>query len=74
MSKLGLNCYDQSDNIWSIMKSKKDNNVADWKSSIFVEYGTKLSRSIRQCVVYDEDKIGPWHDQSYKSALQWKWN
>ena len=46
--------------------------MTDRTNVISVEYDTELSRLIKQCVVYDEDKKGQQRDQSYWSALHQK--
>lgn len=50
------------------MKSRQYNDMIDHTSLIFVEYDIKLSRPIRQCAVYDENKIGQRCDQWHKST------
>ena len=46
----------------SIIKTRKDNDVINHKGVISVEYNIELSRSIQQCMVYDEDENGQWRD------------
>ena len=42
--------------MWSIMKTRQDNDVTGRRGVIFVEYDIGLLSLIRQCVVYDEDE------------------
>ena len=55
MSKTKLNCHDQFDRVWFVMKTKKDNYAADLIGAVIVKIGTKLPRSIEQDVVYYEN-------------------
>ena len=53
-----LNNYDRSDKMRSITKSRQDNDITNRISAISVEHDNKLSRLIKQCVVYDEEVTG----------------
>ena len=55
-------------------KTRQDNDVINHKGVISVEYNIELSRSIQQCMVYDEDENGQWRDWSHRSSLHWKRN
>ena len=50
----------------------QDNNVTNSKGVIFTKYDIELSRPFGQCVIYDEDEIGQWHDLLYRFALRRK--
>lgn len=52
------------------METKKDNDVFDPISAFYVENETELFWSIESGAVCDENQIGKWHDQSYKSSLR----
>lgn len=54
--KIESNYHDLSNKKGFITKSKQDNDKTDHTSVISIEYDTKLSRSIRPCAVYDENK------------------
>ena len=51
------------------MKTRQDNDMIDYKGVISIEYDIELSRPIKQCAVYDKDKIRQRRDISYKSTL-----
>ena len=53
--KLKLNYHDRLDRMQSIIKSRQDNDVTDNTVVISIKYDIKLSRPIRQYVIYDED-------------------
>ena len=42
MPKLELKCHDRLIRMWSIMKTKQDNDVTNDKGVIFTEYDTEL--------------------------------
>ena len=57
MLKYELNYHDRFDKMRSITKTRNNNNVTNDTSVISIEYDIELSRSMRQCVVYNEDPI-----------------
>lgn len=67
-----------------MMEMRKDNDITNPTSLLYIENETKLSRLIRQdviynekqtekCVVYDQDKTRQLHDPLYRFALHRKW-
>ena len=72
--KSELNCDDRSYKMWSIMKRRQDNDVIDHTGVSFIEYDTKLSRSIGQYAGYDEDETKNRFDLSYNYVLLQKQN
>ena len=66
-------CYcDKLDYVWFVTKTKQDNGMTDLISLIYSKTETKLSEPVQPDAVYDENKIGQWHDQCYKCILHWK--
>lgn len=55
MPKLKLNYQDLSDQVLSMMKTKKDNDVIDHTSAIYAKTETELSWVIRSSVVCDKN-------------------
>lgn len=53
-SKPKLNCWDLSNQVQFIKKTKIDNDITDRTNVVYVEYKTKLSWLIGPSVVYDE--------------------
>ena len=56
------------------MKRRQDNDVIDHTGVSFIEYDTKLSRSIGQYAGYDEDETKNRFDLSYNYVLLQKQN
>ena len=38
-----LNFHDQSNKVWSMTKSKQENDLIDYTSAVYIEIETKLS-------------------------------
>ena len=72
-SKMKLS-YDQLDLVWSMIKTKKDNNVTNRIGLVYVGIEIELMGSIWSSAVYDENKIGQWCGRSYKCVLCQKGN
>lgn len=56
MPKPKLNCRDLSNRVWSVMKPRKENDMADCIGVVYVKTKTKLLRTIEPGVVYDENQ------------------
>lgn len=56
MLKSKLNYHERSKRMWSIKKSRQDNDMIDHISVISVKYDTELTRLVEQCPVYNKDK------------------
>ena len=69
-----LSYHDQSDLVWYVIKNRQDNDVTNCIGLIYAEIETKLTGSIWSSAVYDENKIGQWHDWSYRCILCQKRN
>ena len=57
MPKLKQSCCDWSDQVRSVTKTKKDNDVTEWKGEVNVKNYIELSCPIKSSVVYDENQI-----------------
>ena len=64
-----LRYHDQSDRVLSVIETRKNNNVTEHTSAIYIENNIKLLWSIRPGVVYDENKTWQCHERSYKRGL-----
>ena len=51
-----LNYKDWLDSVWSMKKTRQDNNVINITSVISVEYDTELLRQVIQCTIYDKKR------------------
>ena len=69
-----LNCQDWSNNVQSVTKRRQENNIIDCIGPLHVEKKTKVSWSIEQCTIYDEDQTEQRHDLLYKCILHWNQN
>ena len=47
-----------------LAKTKQDSDVTERTSVVYAKNGIKLSWLIRSSVLYEENQIGQWHDQS----------
>lgn len=63
--KSKLNCQNWLDKMQSITKTRQDNDVTNCIGVIYTEKDIELLLLIRQGTIYDEMKIGEWHDQLY---------
>lgn len=63
--KMKLSYRDQSNWLLSVMKARQDNDVTNCIGVIYTEKDIELLSLIRQGTIYDEMKIGEWHDQLY---------
>ena len=70
MLKPKLNCWDLSDLVWSVMKTRQDNKVVDSISAIYAENETKLPWLIGSGMISDENQIEQHRDGSYRSTLR----
>lgn len=50
-----MNCHDRFDEVWSMIKTRHDNDMTDHRGVIYVEVRVELSWSIRQDVVNHEN-------------------
>ena len=57
------------DRVQSLMKTRQDNDVTDYKEAVYAKNETKLSWSIRLSVDYDKNQRGQRRDWSYKCGL-----
>ena len=48
-----LSCWDRSDCVWSMMKSRQDNDMIDYTSTVYAKNETKLLWPIISSTVYD---------------------
>ena len=71
-----LNYKDWLDSVWSMKKTRQDNNVTNITSVISVEYDTELLRQIRQCAIYDKKwgRTMTWIIVNVRSKLKIKLN
>lgn len=53
--KMKLSCLDQLNWVWSMTKTRQNNDVKDFKGAIYDEKETELSRPIKSGAVYDEN-------------------
>ena len=53
--KTKLNCHDQSDRVWYMMKTNKDNNVTKHIGLVYTKTEIELSRIIWSGVICDEN-------------------
>ena len=68
-----LNCWDISDHVQFMTKTRHGNHVTDCTGAVNNENNTELLWSIRPGAVCDENKRGQWHDWLYRCALHRKW-
>ena len=64
-----LSYCDQSNRVQSMMKTRQDNEVIDYKGIVYVKNEVKLSWLIELSAVYDENQTRQWCDQSYRCDL-----
>ena len=74
MLKLKLNCWDQSDQVWFVMKTKQNNDMTDHTDAVYIKNEIELPWLIVPGLVYDEYQIGQRYDQSYRFSLCQNWN
>ena len=55
MSKSKLNCWDLSNHVWFVMKTKLDNDVTNRISLVYAETKIELSRPIWPGIICDEN-------------------
>ena len=67
--KIKLNYCDQSDWVWSMMKSRHDNDVTNHIDVVYPENETMLVWTISLRMVCDKNRIGQQRDWSYKFSL-----
>lgn len=53
-----LKCDDRSDEVLSIMKTKKNNDMIDRICVVYTKVKTKLSKQNGLCAVYNKNKTG----------------
>ena len=53
--KTKLICHDQSNQVWSVTKTREDNNMIDHIGLVYVEIKTKLLRPIWHGAIYEEN-------------------
>ena len=58
----------------SNMKNRYDNDVTHHKGVMSTTYDTKLSKSIKKCMIYGKDETAQRHDRLYRFNLGHKWN
>ena len=68
-SEMKLSYRDQLDLVWSMIKTRKDNNVTNRIGLVYVRIETELMGSIWSSAVHDENKIGQRCDRSYRCVL-----
>ena len=73
MLKTKLSCNDWSDRVWSITKTRQDNDVTDHIGAVYVLFKIKLSSLIEHDAVNHKHQTEQWHDQSYRCDLHWIW-
>ena len=56
------------------MKTREDNDMTDRTNVVHAENEIEPPWLIESSVVYDENKIGQWHDQLYRCNTYKKWN
>ena len=69
MPKKKLNCHERSDNVWSMKKNRKDNDMTDCTSEVYAEIGIELSWLIGHDVIYHKKQIWQRLDWSYRCEL-----
>ena len=55
-------------------KTRQENDINNLKDVAYAKNKTELLWLKGLGVIYDENQIRQWHDQSYKCGLRWKWN
>ena len=68
-SKRKLNYRDRSDKVWSIKKTRYDNDMIDHTSAVYVEIRNKLLRPIEQDTVYHKKQTRQRRDRSHRCDL-----
>ena len=58
MPKVKLSYRDQVDQVWSVTKTKQDNNVTDRIGLVYDKFKTERSAPIRSGAVCDENQTG----------------
>ena len=72
ISKTKLSSRDQLNRVWSMTKTRLDNDVVDHIGLFYAKTKTELWGPIWSDVIYDENQIGQQCDQSYRYVLRWK--
>lgn len=67
--KTKLRCCDWLDLVRSVIKTRQDNNMIDRIGMIYVEDETKLLWLMGLGVIYYENQMGQWCDQSYRKTM-----
>lgn len=62
MLKMKLNYHDQSDWVWSVMKTSEDNDMIEHICLVYTEIEIELSRIILPGAICDENQKGHWRD------------
>ena len=56
MPKMRSSYHDRSSQIWSVVKTRQDNNVTHSISLVYIENNIELSRPIGSGEIYDETR------------------
>ena len=67
--KTKLSFHDRLDWVWSIIKTRQDNNVKGCNGAIYAKNDIELSWSIESGADCDKNQIGQLHDWSYRCGL-----
>lgn len=73
-SKMILNCYDRSDQVLFVMKTKHNNDVIDCTDMVYAKNDIELPWLIESGVDSHENQIGTLHEWSYMCSLCQKRN
>ena len=71
--KIKINYHDRSNRVWSIAKTRQDNDMIDGIDVVYVKIRIELSWPIIQGAAYHKKQIGEWRDLSYRCDLFKKW-
>ena len=67
MPKPKLNYWYLSNRVWSVKKTRQDNDMPDCIGTIYAKNEIELSWPIGSGTICDQSKIGQWCDQSIGS-------
>ena len=68
-NQIGLRC-DWLDQVQSMMKTRKDNEVIDCTGVVYIENDIELSWPIGSSVICDKNQIEQWYDWLYRCDLR----
>ena len=72
--KTKLSCYDWSNWVQSVMKTRQDNDMIDYRGAVYIENDIKLSWFIKLGAICDEHQTWQRRDRLYRCGLRQNWN